>query len=165
MMAWYKTLRKSVQGKYGSRAAIDYLSEDAYGSSKNSSHQYTPADRRGTKHQEKAIMGYEDTVRPARRLEVEAAPVFIDSLNDKLFMTDYSKSIRIYKTNGKQLDSVHTESTESILSGLAVDKSGKNLYVRDAHAHKQARVQIFSLGEHINPVVYLGKKNTFFRCS
>lgn len=159
-MAWFKTFRKQKHDAMN-RSGLEYsktdqVEEDHFMA--KHTHQYTPdvKDRKGTIHRERAIMGYEDTVRAARKHHVDSSPVFVESVKGKIFMTDYTETIRIYNTNGKRLPSVHAESQHSMLSGMAINSTEKSLFVCDAHAKGQARVQIFNIADDITPVVYLG---------
>ena len=103
------------------------------------------------------IMGFEDTVHSARKFTVESSPIFIESMKDKVVMTDYTHTIRIYESNGKRCKRIYAESPTSILSGLAFNESNNSLFVCDAIGHGEARVQIFDTAEDITPVVYLGQ--------
>lgn len=156
-MAWFKTFRKGqkIPKEGNSSAAFAYSGMvDAGSFPQYDIHRYQPTP--GSIQRERVIMGYEDTVRAARKYDVDSAPVFMTSVKGKIYLTDYTETIRVYNTNGKRLPSVHADSRHSMLSGLASNTNENSLFVCDAHAKNEARVQIFNISNDITPVVYLG---------
>lgn len=168
-MSWYKTYRKGQTTGGSASASFSYAGSSsstsrkpdsrAYGTAKSfkslpPSHTYSPNPGK----REHVIMGYEDTVRAARKLNVDSDPIFMTSISEKIFMTDYTETIRVYNSIGKRLPSIHAESNQSMLSGLATNQKQNKLFVCDAHA-QNARVQIFNVssrGDDLTPQVFLG---------